>query len=224
MPACACSLCPGRRHVTAPALAPAACPALPLPTPWVNTQSPARASWTSVIASKAGRGGRGGGRRSGGTLPQARRPRQALWYLPFPLTGVRFRSPPVTPPPAHTRRNKNKKHAAFRALRDSSREGPKARAASCPEPDPGLPGAPAVWVQPHSCTGLPRQCAVLGSFVSLVPVWLAQLVVHKCVLHSKASRAAAVKDDPRLSFHFRDVGAKPPPLHTRTAHAPSLTY
>lgn len=135
-----------------------------------------------------------------------------------------FRSPPVTPPPAHTQRNKNKKHAAFRALRDSSREGPKARAASCPEPDPGLPGAPAVWVQPHSCTGLPRQCAVLGSFVSLVPVWLAQLVVHKCVLHSKASRAAAVKDDPRLSFHFRDVGAKPPPLHTRTAHAPSLTY
>lgn len=228
MPACACSLCPGRRHVTAPALAPAACPALPLPTPWVNTQSPARASWTSVIASKAGRGGRGGGRRkSGGTLPQARRPRQALWYLPFPLTGVVLGPLPLHPlPPTHNEtKTKNtppsERCGTAPAAGQLPRrpEGPRglvSRARPRPPRGPRCVGsAPQLhWASPP----------VRGSFVSLVPVWLAQLVVHKCVLHSKASRAAAVKDDPRLSFHFRDVGAKPPPLHTRTAHAPSLTY
>lgn len=165
LPACACSLCPGRRHVTAPALAPAACPALPLPTPWVNTQSPARASWTSVIASKAGRGGRGGGRRkSGGTLPQAS---AGLVVSAVPSDWGGFRSPPVTPPPAHTQRNKNKKHAAFRALRDSSRCGTapaKARRPArprVPSPTPASPGPPLCGFSPTAALGFPASARFL---------------------------------------------------------------
>lgn len=170
MPACACSLCPGRRHITAPALAPAACPALPLPTPWVNTQSPARASWTSVIASKAGRGGRlrreEEERRNPPAGPQAS---AGLVVSAVPSDWGGFRSPPVTPPPAHTQRNKNKKHAAFRALRDSSRCGTapaKARRPArprVPSPTPASPGPPLCGFSPTAALRLPRQGAVLSS-------------------------------------------------------------
>lgn len=134
-------------------------------------------------------GGAGGG---GKTERSFRRPRQALCYLLFPLTGVRFRSPPVTPPSTPTKKNKNKKHIAFRVLS----KGQLPRSLLMLRPNGSLApflGHLAVFSEPNSSTyprasqlSAPRLCCGFPTkeyfFHLFIPVCLAQSVFHKYLL------------------------------------------